>query len=58
VAGDWDGDGTDQIGLFRPSNGIWYLDVDGNGYWSGGDQWLGSFGETGDQAVAGDWDGL
>ena len=47
----------DEIGLLRTSNGIWYLDVDGNGYWSGGDQWLGIFGSTDDQAVAGDWDG-
>ena len=45
----------DEIGIFRPSNGIWYLDVDGNGYWSDGDQWFGTFGETDDQAVVGDW---
>jgi len=47
----------DEIGILRSSNGIWYLDVDGNGYWSDGDQYLGTFGTTGDQAVAGDWDG-
>jgi hypothetical protein len=47
----------DEIGILRSSNGIWYLDVDGNGYWSDGDQSLGVFGDTGDQAVAGDWDG-
>jgi len=47
----------DEIGILRSSNGIWYLDVDGNGYWSDGDQYLGTFGTTGDQAVVGDWDG-
>jgi hypothetical protein len=25
IAGDWDGDGTDTLGVFRPSTGTWYL---------------------------------
>ncbi|MGH8953266.1 MAG: hypothetical protein ACRDX9_17825, partial [Acidimicrobiia bacterium] len=25
VAGDWDGDGDDTIGVYRPGNGIFYL---------------------------------
>ena len=25
VVGDWDGDGKDDLGVFR--NGIWYLDL-------------------------------
>ena len=34
VSGDWNGDGTDQAGTFRPWNGKWYLD-NGNGVWDG-----------------------
>ena len=29
VAGDWDGDGIDEIGVLR--NGTFYLDANGNG---------------------------
>jgi hypothetical protein len=25
VAGDWDGDGDDTVGVYRPSNGVFYL---------------------------------
>jgi sugar lactone lactonase YvrE len=32
VAGDWSGNGTTKIGLYRPSTGTWYLDYNGNGY--------------------------
>jgi hypothetical protein len=59
VAGDWDGDGSDEVGVYR--NGQWYLD-NGNGAWDGcgsfplQDVCLPSFGAAGDQAVAGDWD--
>jgi len=35
VAGDWDGTGTVRIGVFRPSNGHWYLDLNNNGKWDG-----------------------
>jgi len=33
VVGDWNGDGVDEIGVFR--NGMWYLDLNGNGIWEG-----------------------
>lgn len=53
VVGDWDGDGIDNLGVFR--DGYWYLDTGPIGY----------SGETpmrwgvipGDMPVAGDWDG-
>jgi hypothetical protein len=60
VAGDWDGDGRDEVGVFR--NGQWYLD-NGNGAWDGcgnfplHDVCLPGFGVPEDQAVVGDWDG-
>jgi hypothetical protein len=58
VTGDWDASGISKIGLFRPSTGEWFLDVNGNGIWDGCniDQCIASFGQPEDLAVAGDWD--
>jgi len=57
VTGDWDGNGTTQVGLFRPRTGEWLLDYNGNRTWDGcsKDRCL-SFGIVG-QPVSGDWDG-
>jgi hypothetical protein len=33
VTGDWTGDGKTKIGLY--ANGVWYLDLNGNGVWDG-----------------------
>ena len=33
VTGDWTGTGTTKIGVYH--NGIWYLDLSGNGAWDG-----------------------
>jgi hypothetical protein len=59
VVGDWDGSGKSAPGLFRPSTGQWFLDFNGNGQWDGCtvDKCLDPFGDVGDLAVAGDWDG-
>lgn len=54
VTGDWNGDGTIKVGVFL--NGLWFLDLNGNGLWDAGDLWA-QMGQIGDQAVAGDWDG-
>ena len=54
ITGDWNGDGTDSIGVFRGGN--WYLDVNGNGLWDGGDRAI-HFGTEGDLPVVGDFDG-
>jgi len=35
VAGDWDGTGVIRIGVYRPANGHWYLDLNNNGHWDG-----------------------
>ena len=52
VVGDWDGDGVDEIGLYRESSGFFYYRntlttgvADGQFY----------FGDPGDRFVAGDW---
>ena len=54
VVGDWDGSGTSKIGAFL--DGVWFLDLNGNGVWDEGDLWV-KLGDKGDQPVAGDWNG-
>lgn len=54
VAGDWNGDGIANIGIFR--DGQWYLDANGDGRWSSEDAKV-TFGEKGDIPVVGDFDG-
>jgi len=58
LSGDWNGDGTTEIGVFRPSTHLFYLDYNGNGAWNGAlvdNQY--NFGITGDNPVSGDWNG-
>jgi hypothetical protein len=59
VVGDWNGTGTDEIGVFQPSTGQWLLDTNGNGKWDNcrKDRCLGPFGLPDDLPVVGDWDG-
>jgi hypothetical protein len=33
VTGDWNGGGTTKIGVY--ADGLWYVDLDGNGVWTG-----------------------
>jgi len=56
VSGDWNHDGISEIGVFRPSTHLFYLDYNGNGVWNGSvvDRQY-NFGITGDIPVAGDW---
>ncbi len=54
VAGDWNGDGVTDIGVFI--DGEWLLDLNGNGKWDRGDLWA-QLGSRDDQPVTGDWDG-
>ncbi len=53
VAGDWTGSGTSKIGYF--DNGVWGLDLQGNGVLTPSDTF--TFGQAGDQPVVGDWTG-
>ena len=52
IAGDWNGDGISTIGVFR--DGAWFLDIDGNGRWTDGDQFV-ELGRSGDVPVVGDF---
>jgi len=61
VVGDWDGNGTDDLGLYN--GGFFYLDTTGNGVWDtvdGGDTFR-DFGiavlRPTAKPVVGDWDG-
>ena len=56
--GDWNGSGTSKVGLFRPSDGTFYLDYNGNGQWDGCgvDRCL-HIGMLGDIPLVGDWNG-
>ena len=56
VAGDWDGDGMDSVGVFRASDKTWYLsNILGTGVTDY--QFAFGFAQTGDLPVAGDVDG-
>jgi len=59
VTGDVDGDGTAEVGVYRPATGQWFFDLDHNGTWSGcgPDLCLDQFGAPTDIPVMGDWDG-
>ena len=52
VTGDWDGNGTDTIGIYR--NGSFYLR---NSNTIGFANFVFAFGVPGDQPIAGDWNG-
>jgi hypothetical protein len=54
VAGDWDGDGDDTIGVYRPSALNFYLR---NSNTTGSADVILGYGATGDIPVVGDWDG-
>ncbi len=54
VVGDWTGAGHQYLGVFR--NGMWFLDIDGDGVYTTADRSF-LFGLPGDIPVAGDWTG-
>ena len=54
IAGDFDGDGDSETGIFRA--GQWFIDLNGNGVWDQDDLWA-RLGNEGDQPIVGDWDG-
>jgi len=56
ITGDWNNNGISEIGVFRPSTHLFYLDYNGNGVWNGAsiDRQY-NFGITGDKPVTGKW---
>lgn len=58
IAGDWNGDGCDQVGTFRPIGDIgqFILDSNDNGVWDPTDGVF-LYGLATDRPVVGDWDG-
>ncbi len=59
ITGDWNGDGRTKVGVYRPSNGLFILDTNGNQQFDGGDAVynLGVGTQAGDVPVVGDWNG-
>jgi hypothetical protein len=57
VIGDWNGTGISRIGVFRPSTGEWFLDLNGNGMLDGPnvDLHVSRYGQQGDVPVVGRW---
>lgn len=55
VAGDWDGNGTDTPGVFRPSTGQWLLTNSTSANPPVNITF--NFGQAGDKPLAGDWNG-
>jgi hypothetical protein len=54
IAGDWNGNGVDTTGVFRPSNGIIFLK---NSNSTGFADIALNYGVPGDRPVVGDWNG-
>ncbi|MDP1562777.1 MAG: SdrD B-like domain-containing protein [Pirellulaceae bacterium] len=54
LVGDFNGDGLDQIAIFK--DGYWFIDSNGNGTWDKDDLMI-RLGNEDDQPVVGDWDG-
>jgi len=57
IVGDWDSDGTDDVGVFQSSSsgGYFSLDMDNSLSWTAADRY-GQFGTSGDIPIVGDWD--
>jgi hypothetical protein len=55
IAGDFNGDGVTNIGIFR--KGTWFFDMDGNGRWGEEDVRIDGAGQEGDLPVVGDFNG-
>jgi hypothetical protein len=58
VPGDWNGNGTTNLGVFNPSQGVWVLDRNGSYTWDGPSvDGFFLWGSPNDIPVVGDWGG-
>jgi len=59
IVGDWNGNGHTKVGIYRPGNGLFILDSNGNGVFDSGDAVydLGVGTQPGDIPMVGDWNG-
>jgi len=59
LAGDWNRDGKDEVGVWEPGSRYFRLDKDGDGLWDDakGDLNFGPYGESYDTPVRGNWVG-
>ena len=58
TVGDWDGDGVDEIGVYRPDDQKFYLDADGDdAFVIANDTVTNAFGLVGDVPIIGAWSG-
>ena len=58
ITGDWNGSGTTKVGIYVPSTGEAYLDMDGDGIWNPAiDKYIPNFGKglTNPKPVTGKW---
>jgi hypothetical protein len=53
ITGDWNGDGTDTIGFYRPGNATFYLDYDNDGIVDTSQEW--GVPNEGEIPLIGDW---
>ena len=53
--GDWNGDGVDEIGVYRPSVRRFFMDTDGDFIWDPAVDVTAAFGSVGDQSIVGKW---
>jgi PKD repeat protein len=54
VAGDWNGDGMTETGVYRPGAGF-YLKMDNGNVWSSSDKYLAWDNAVGDLPISGNW---
>jgi hypothetical protein len=52
IVGDWDGDGVDTVGVYRPSTATFFLR---NDYGPGGAEFVFNFGPPNRTPVSGNW---
>ena len=57
LTSDFDGDGKADIGVYRPTNGYWYLRLSSANYGVGAGNWIFQWGGSGDEPKLGDFDG-